>query len=123
MTDSKERRENRLAEIKEKRERAIQSLKDYKESDLPVSAVAEYLTFEAGTGENAIDVRYQNENIWLTQKMMSELYGVDRSVITKHLKKIFQDDELDKNSVSAIFAHTAPDGKTYSVANEVSEQR
>lgn len=115
MTDNKERREQKLAEIKEKREQAIQSLKAYKESDLPVSAVAEYLTFEAGTGENTIEVRYQDENIWLTQKMMGELYGVDRSVITKHLKKIFQDDELDENSVCAIFAHTATDSKTYEV--------
>lgn len=82
--------------------------------DLPVSA-AEYLTFVAGSGESSVEVRYENENIWLTQKMMAELYGIDRSVVTKHLKKIFLDNELDEDSVCAIFAHTAKDGKTYSV--------
>jgi hypothetical protein len=46
-----------------------------------------------------IEVRYQDENIWLTKKMMAELYGVDRSVITKHLKKVFLDDELEEDSV------------------------
>jgi len=46
---------------------------------LPVSA-AEYLTFVAESGESSVEVRYENENIWLTQKMMAELYGVDRSV-------------------------------------------
>lgn len=115
MHENNERRKKKLAEMKEKRERAIQSLKAYKESDLPVSSVAEYLTFNAGTGENTVEVRYQDENIWLTQKMISELYGVDRSVVTKHLKKVFQDDELDENSVCAIFAHTAKDGKNYHV--------
>lgn len=115
MGEDNERREKKLSEIKAKRERAIKSLKDYKDSGFPVSAVAEYLTFEAGTGENAVEVRYQDENIWLTQKMMGELYGVDRSVITKHLKKVFHDEELDENSVSAIFAHTATDGKIYKV--------
>ncbi|WP_312699365.1 virulence RhuM family protein [Sedimentibacter sp.] len=88
---------------------------DYKESNLPVSAAAEYLTFVAGSGESSVEVRYQNENIWLTQKMMAELYGVDRSVITKHLKKVFLDDELEEDSVCAIFAHTANDEKTYKV--------
>ncbi len=47
--------------------------------------------------------------------MMAELYGVDRSVITKHLKKVFLDDELEKDAVCAIFAHTASDEKTYKV--------
>lgn len=108
-------REQRLNKLAEQRKKSIKSLSDYKESDLPVSAAAEYLTFVAGSGESSVEVRYENENIWLTQKMMAELYGVDRSVITKHLKKIFLDNELDKDSVCAIFAHTAEDGKTYKV--------
>ena len=49
----------------------------------------------------------------MTQKAMGELFHVDRSVITKHLSNIFNDNELDKNSVCAIFAHTASDGKKY----------
>jgi hypothetical protein len=108
-------REQRLNELAEKRSKAIKSLTNYKNSELPVSATAEYLTFVAGSGESSIEVRYQNENIWLTQKMMAELYGVDRSVVTKHLKKVFSDDEVDENTVCAIFAHTAEDGKTYQV--------
>jgi hypothetical protein len=77
------------------------------------SSAAEYLQFLAASGENAIEVMYKDENIWLTQKMIAELYNVDRSVITKHLKKIFVDSELEESSVCAIFAHTAEDGKTY----------
>ncbi len=77
---------------------------------MPVSAAAEYLTFVAGSGEGSVEVRYENENIWLTQKTMAELYGIDRSVVTKHLKKLFLDNKLDEDSVCAIFAHTAKDG-------------
>jgi len=47
------------------------------------------LTFVAGSGESSVEVRYQDENIWLAQKMMAELYGVDRSVITNIKKKYF----------------------------------
>ena len=60
-----------------------------------------------------VKVHYQNENFWLSQKMIAQLFGVERSVITKHLKNIFDSDELEKKSVCAIFAHTAEDGKTY----------
>ena len=107
--------EIKLRKLIEQQNKAIKSLTDYNESALPVSATAEYLTFIAGTGESAVEVRYQDENIWLTQKMLAELYGIDRSVITKHLKKIFSDSELDENAVCAIFAHTAEDGKSYKV--------
>jgi hypothetical protein len=60
-----------------------------------------------------IDVFYEKETFWLSQKRIAELFGVDRSVITKHLKKIFESNELVENSVCAFFAHTAEDGKTY----------
>src|SRR3990167_11076712 len=60
-----------------------------------------------------IEVLFAEENIWLTQKKMAELFDVDRSVITKHLKNILVGKELDEFSVSAKFAHTAEDGKTY----------
>lgn len=108
-------REEKLNKLAEKRNRAMKSLTDYKESYLPVSGAAEYLTFVAGSGESSVEVRYEEENVWLTQKMMAELYGVDRSVITKHLKKLFFDQELEEDSVCAIFAHTAEDNKTYKV--------
>lgn len=51
--------------------------------------------------------------MWLSQKLIATLFDVDRSVITKHLNNIFKDGELEKNSVCAIFAHTAEDGKKY----------
>lgn len=60
-----------------------------------------------------IDVYIVGETIWLTQKNMAELFGVDRSVITKHLGNIFEEKELPEKSVSAFFAHTARDNKTY----------
>lgn len=60
-----------------------------------------------------INVTYFNESFWLSQKMIAQLFGVDRTVITKHLKNIFETNELEENSVSAIFAHTAEDGKNY----------
>ena len=55
----------------------------------------------------------KDETVWLTQKKISELFGVDRTVITKHLGNVFQEGELVENSVSANFAHTADDGKIY----------
>ena len=56
---------------------------------------------------------YSGETFWLTQKRLAELFSVDRSVITKHLQNIFLTQELEEESVCAIFAHTAEDGKTY----------
>lgn len=73
----------------------------------------EIIIYEAEDRNIRVDVRLENENIWLTQKAMSELFGVDRSVITKHIKNIFETKELTEISVCAIFAHTAPDGKNY----------
>lgn len=69
--------------------------------------------YTTDTGNVTVDVRYDNETFWLTQKAIAELFEVDRSVITKHLSNIFETDELDKNSVCAFFAHTAADGKNY----------
>jgi len=60
-----------------------------------------------------IEVLCANENIWLPQKRIAELFDVDRSVVTKHLKNIFSDNELEEDSVCANFAHTAEDGKEY----------
>ncbi|MBU4414876.1 MAG: virulence RhuM family protein, partial [Proteobacteria bacterium] len=64
-------------------------------------------------GKINIEVLYANENIWMPQKRMAELFDVDRSVVTKHLKNIFSSNELQEDSVCAIFAHTAGDGKEY----------
>ncbi|HFH7226665.1 virulence RhuM family protein [Streptococcus anginosus] len=79
------------------------------------SSAAEYLTFIAANGDDqeAIEIRYEDENIWLTQKMMATLYDVSVSAINQHLKKIFDDNELDKNSVIKKYLITANDGKSY----------
>jgi len=69
--------------------------------------------YQSPDGSVNIEVLFAEENIWLTQKKMAELFDVDRSVITKHLKNIFSEEEIEKKSVSANFAHTARDGKTY----------
>jgi len=73
----------------------------------------EFLLYTSPNGEIKVDVFFHNDNIWLTQKRMAELFGVDRSVVTKHLSNIFESRELDQSSVCAKIAHTANDGKTY----------
>lgn len=84
------------------------------ERDLIVrSSSAEFLIFDRQIHKNGIEVRFENGDLWLTQKAISELYDINRTVVTKHLKNIFETYELDKNSVCAIYAHTANDGKTY----------
>ena len=79
------------------------------------SSAAEYLTYVAATGSNgeSIEMRYEDENIWLTQKMMATLYDVETNTINYHIKKVFEDSELDENSVIRKFRITAEDGKTY----------
>ncbi len=77
------------------------------------SSVTEYLTFVASTGENGVNVIYADENIWLSQKMMAELYNINVRTVSDHLKKIFSDNELDPNSVIRNFRITASDGKNY----------
>lgn len=79
-------------------------------SKIPDNQIAFY---QSPDGSVNIEVMYAEENIWLTQKKIAELFGVDRSVIIKHLKNIFSEGELEKDSVSAKFAHTAEDGKSY----------
>ena len=55
----------------------------------------------------------ENENVWLSQQQIANLFGVQRPAITKHLKNIFESGELEENSVSSILEHTASDGKKY----------
>ena len=64
------------------------------------SSAAEYLTYVASVGEqeDSIEMRYEDENIWLTQKMMAILYGVDVRTISEHIKKVFYDSELEESA-------------------------
>ena len=79
------------------------------------SSAAEYLTFIAATGDdkNSVEVRYEDENIWITQKMLAVLYEVETNTINYHIKKIFEDLELSEDSVIRNFRITASDGKSY----------
>lgn len=78
------------------------------------SSAAEYLTFLATSGESGVEAIYAHEDIWLSQKMMATLYDVDVRTINYHLQKIFEDNELVKESVIQDFRITATDGKNYS---------
>ena len=86
-----------------------------KEEKVLRSSAAEYLTYVASVGgeEDAIEMRYEDENIWLTQKMMAQLYDVSVSAINQHIKKVFADKELDEQAVIKKYLITASDGKSY----------
>lgn len=79
------------------------------------SSAAEYLTYVASVGgeESSVEMRYEDENIWLTQKMMATLYDVSVPAINQHLKRIFDDGELVEGSVIKKYLITAADGKSY----------
>ena len=69
--------------------------------------------FTSSAGEESIEVKIEDETIWLTQKLIAELFGKGRSTITEHLKNIFSEGELEENSVCRDFRHTGSDGKIY----------
>lgn len=77
------------------------------------NSTAEFLIFTSQNGEDNIEVKVFDESVWLTQNMIAELFDVQRPAITKHLKNIFENHELEENSVSSILEHTATDGKQY----------
>lgn len=88
-----------------------------KRNDLALvrSSAAEYLTFVAsgGSSETAVEMRYEDENVWLTQKLMAALYDVSVAAINQHLKRVFADNELDESAVVKEYLITAADGKNY----------
>ena len=73
----------------------------------------EFIIYQAPDGTTDMDVRLEDDSVWLTQKQIAELFGTKRPAITKHLGNIFNSGELSENSVSSILEHTANDGKTY----------
>lgn len=79
------------------------------------SSAAEYLTFVAASGDSeaSIEMRYEDENVWLTQKMMAALYDVTVPAINQHLKRLFSDNELEEAAVVKPYLITAADGKNY----------
>lgn len=75
--------------------------------------LTDFLLYSAPDGKTKIEVFLHDETVWLPQKKIAELFGIDRSVITKHIKNIFEAAELKEDSVCAKIAHTAADGKKY----------
>ena len=75
--------------------------------------LTEFLLYSTPNGDAKVEVFLHNETIWLPQKRIAELFGIDRTVISKHLKNIFESEELQEVSVCAKIAHTAKDGKKY----------
>ena len=73
----------------------------------------DFLVFTKDAQEDGIEVRVQDHDVWLTQKAIAQLFDVDRSVVTKHLKNVYESGELSKNSTCAHFAQVADNGKTY----------
>jgi hypothetical protein len=89
------------------------SRKNRPSASLVRSSAAEYLTFVAASGTGSVEAVYADENVWLSQKMMAHLYGIEVPTINYHLKKVFEDSELEESSVVRNFRITATDGKTY----------
>ena len=81
------------------------------------SSAAQFLTYIASTGAGGekYEIRYEDENIWMSQKMLAAVYGVEVNSINYHIKKIFADAELDESAVIRKIRITGSDGKSYSV--------
>ena len=77
------------------------------------NSTVDFLVFTRDAHEDGIEVRVQDQDVWLTQKAIGQLFDVDRSVVTKHLKNVFESGELAEDSTCAKFAQVADNGKTY----------
>ena len=73
----------------------------------------QFILYNLPDEDGKVQVIIRDETLWCTQKAMAQLFGVDRTVVSKHLKNIFESSELQQDSVCAKFAHTAEDGKIY----------
>ena len=87
--------------------------KQGKEKQLIRNSTAEFLIFTGQAGEQSIEARYEDETIWLSQKLMAQLFDVDVRTVNEHLKNIFKRGELQEDSVIRKFRITAADGKNY----------
>jgi hypothetical protein len=74
---------------------------------------SEILIYQNTDGNIKIDVRLEEETVWLTQAQMANLFGKGRTTITEHIQNVFKEGELNENSVCRNFRHTASDGKNY----------
>jgi len=89
--------------------------KGNKQTNRPLirNSTAEFLIFTGQSGEQSIETRYEDESIWLSQKLIAQLFDVDVRTVNEHLQNIFKSGELDLNSVIRKFRITASDGKKY----------
>jgi hypothetical protein len=76
---------------------------------------SEIIIYQTGDGKTRIDVRMEGETVWLSLDQMADLFQRDKSTISRHIKNIFEEGELQRKSVVANFATTAADGKIYQV--------
>lgn len=83
--------------------------------DNPNIIGSEIIIYQTEDGYTKIDVKFEDETVWLTQAQLCELYQTSKSNISEHIKHIFEEEELDEESVVRKFRTTADDGKTYNV--------
>lgn len=79
--------------------------------------MSEFLIYQAEDGKTQLSVVLENEELWLSQKQLTELFGKAKTTISEHIKHIFEDEELREDSVVRFFRTTAADGKNYEVAH------
>lgn len=87
-----------------------------KDNPLLAAETREIIFYKTDNGDVKVEILLYNENLWLTQAKIAELFGVERPTVTKHLKNIFTEGELEEKSVSSKMEHTAADGKNYNTA-------
>jgi hypothetical protein len=80
-----------------------------------VETSSEIIMYQTSDGETKIDVIFDNETVWLSMMQLVDLFQRDKSVISRHIKNVFEEGELERDAVVANFATTASDGKVYDV--------
>ncbi len=80
---------------------------------IALSIQSNFLVYTAPSGKTKVEIFLKDENLWLTQEKIAQLFGIQRPAVTKHLRNIFAEKELKENAVSSILEHTANDGKIY----------
>ena len=79
--------------------------------DISKNVESEIIIYQTDDGQTKIDVKFEDETVWLTQVQLCELYQTSKSNISEHIKHIFEEGELEENSVVRKFRTTAADGK------------
>jgi hypothetical protein len=112
MRNERKGEERREKEKEKREERSGKKVMGKKKLQIR-NSTAEFLIFTRQAGEDGIEVRVEDETVWLTQKLMAALFEVDVRTVSEHLTNIFQSGELKENSVIRKFRNTASDGKQY----------